>query len=195
MAPCNCPTAKQRRTTGAGRANAPRTAPSDREGNFPSSAQQESPPSTSDDPKIIVDELDGVLQLPGDVDEGRELHDTGVVQKSVLAAANQMRLKYGLIMSDEEAHEVQDLFPKANEWFAHHLHKSSTDYATFVNIGNQWQDSIPSNVEVPSTVDATRWNSELKCSETYRTLRKPTKAMIADETYEKKLKYRLTPGQ
>jgi hypothetical protein len=105
MAPCNRPTPKQRRIAAAGRVSAPGTGPSDRQGDSSLPAQQESSPGASDDPEIVVDELDGVLQPPGDVDEGRELYDTGVVQKSVLAAANEMRLKYGLTMSNEEARE------------------------------------------------------------------------------------------
>ncbi|KAG8778879.1 hypothetical protein FRC12_024762 [Ceratobasidium sp. 428] len=187
---CNRPNAKQRRIAATGRVNAQRTGPATRSANASSSAQ----PAASDDPEVVVDELDRALQSPGDFDEGRELHDSGVVQDAALAAANTMRLDYGVTMSDEEAKEAQDLFPKMSG-FTHHLHKSNNDYAAFAKIRERCQDSVASKVEIPSAVNATRWNSELKCAETYRALRTPIEVMTADPAYSKVSKYRLSPQQ
>jgi hypothetical protein len=78
--------------------------------------------------------------------------------------------------------------------FANHLHKCSTDYTTFIAIRKRCEDSVPSNVEVPSAVNATRWNSELKCSETFHALRAPIEVMTANPIYRNTLKYRLLPG-
>ncbi|KAH7335152.1 hypothetical protein B0J17DRAFT_630261 [Rhizoctonia solani] len=66
-----------------------------------------------DDPEVILDELDGILQLPTDTDEGKELQGNSAIQKAVLASMNHMKLYYGVSMSDEYSREVQDLFPKA----------------------------------------------------------------------------------
>lgn len=78
--------------------------------------------------------------------------------------------------------------------FASHLNRSATSRAAFDSIRVSVQDSIYSNVEVPSTVVETRWNSELRCATTFRDLRTPIEVMTADAG-RKLTKYRLNLGQ
>jgi hypothetical protein len=68
--------------------------------------------TTSDEPEVLINELDGILQLPQDSNEGKELHNTAVAQKSVLAATQKMKIEFGVIPTEEQLCEAQDLFPK-----------------------------------------------------------------------------------
>lgn len=69
----------------------------------------------SDEPEVVVDELDGVLHLPEDGDEGKELHDAAEAQRAVLAATQKMRADFGIAPSVEQLREAQDLFPKVEQ--------------------------------------------------------------------------------
>ncbi|KAG9088622.1 hypothetical protein FRC07_012501 [Ceratobasidium sp. 392] len=193
MSPCNRPKAKQRRIAATGRVTAQRGDPSSQQNNPSSSAPLGRLSDASGDPKIVVDELDGAPQAPADVDEAKELHDADVVHKAVLAAMDVMRLNYSVTMSDEDAREARELFPKMSG-FVNHLHKSPTDYASFADIRMHCRDSVHSNVEVPSAVNATRWDSEFRCSDTYRALRTPIEVMMADTKHRNVWKYRITGG-
>ncbi|QRV96471.1 hypothetical protein RhiJN_24489 [Ceratobasidium sp. AG-Ba] len=193
MSPCNRPSSKRRRTATNARITAPRTDTNNQHPNTSSLASPEGSSSTSSDPEVVIEELDGAPPTLAEVDEGRELHDSEVVQKSVLDAINAMRPR-GVIMSTEEAKEARDLFPKVNA-FVTHLHKSPTDYAAFSEVRKRHQDSVHSNVEIPSAVNTTRWDSELRCAKTYRALRTPIEVMLSDTKYRSLHKFRLTPRQ
>ncbi|QRV81980.1 hAT family dimerization protein [Ceratobasidium sp. AG-Ba] len=197
MSPCNRPKAKRRRTAGSGRLGGPRGRPTEQLSSPSGSLateQTDELPSTSEDPEVVVDEIDGMLQPPVEVDEGKEQHDAEVVQESVLEAMNTMRTKYGLLITDAQTEEARSLYTKVNGFVAH-LHKSTTDYVAFAEIRKRCQDSIHSNFEIPSAVNTTRWNSELRCSESYLALRTPIEVMLTDTRYRSLWKYRLTTSQ
>ncbi|KAG8716788.1 hypothetical protein FRC08_008813, partial [Ceratobasidium sp. 394] len=192
MSPCNRPTSKRRRIAATGRVTAPRTDTNNQGGPL-SSAQSGGSLSASSDPEIVVDELDGLLQAPADVDEGKEQHDSEVIQKSVLEAINAMRLR-GVTMTTEQAQQARDLFPKINAFVAH-LHKSPTDYAAFADIRKRHQDSVHSGVEIPSAVNTTRWDSEFRCATTYLALRTPIGVMLGHTDHRNLHKFGLLPSQ
>ncbi|CAE6447109.1 unnamed protein product, partial [Rhizoctonia solani] len=123
-------------------------------------------------------------------DEGMELHDAGVVQKAVLTAMNEMRVRFGVEVADEEFNEARSVLPKITG-FAHQIHTVSTLYATFKSILAAVKDSVSTKKEVPTKRIATRWNSDFACAETHLELRTPISIMTTNPTY-KMAKYMLS---
>ncbi|EUC59816.1 hypothetical protein RSOL_324140 [Rhizoctonia solani AG-3 Rhs1AP] len=184
------PSVKQRRIASNSRVSASRIGPLTNDQHASSSSVENM--SDSEDPEVILDELDGV-SLPTDGDEGKELYDNGVTQKAALASTNHMKLHYGVFMSDEYTREVQSLFPKMRG-FSNQLYDSNADLVAFGEIRESVKDSVPSSVELPGAVDATCWEDDLQCSESFQDLRVPIEMMISD-TSRDLAKYKLTEDQ
>ncbi|KAL5633113.1 hypothetical protein ACGC1H_003564 [Rhizoctonia solani] len=184
------PSVKQRRIATNRRVSASRIGPLTNDQHTSSSSVENM--GDSDDLEVIPDELNGVLQLPTDSDEGKELYDNGVAQKAALASTNHMKLHYGVSMSDEYTREVRSLFPKMRG-FSNHLYESNADLVAFGEIRESVKDSVPSSVELPGAVDARRWEDDLRCSESFQDLRVPIEMMTSNT--RDLAKYKLTEDQ
>ncbi|CAE6469526.1 unnamed protein product [Rhizoctonia solani] len=177
------PSVKQRRIATNRRVSASRIGPLTNDQHTSSSSVENM--GDSDDLEVIPDELNGVLQLPTDSDEGKELYDNGVAQKAALASTNHMKLHYGVSMSDEYTREMRG--------FSNHLYESNADLVAFGEIRESVKDSVPSSVELPGAVDARRWEDDLRCSESFQDLRVPIEMMTSNT--RDLAKYKLTEDQ
>ncbi|KAG8769320.1 hypothetical protein FRC12_005039 [Ceratobasidium sp. 428] len=148
-----------------------------------------------DEPEVVLDDLDGILELPSDVDEGRELFDKGEVKKALVAAFAYMKAEYRVTVTSEEIREAQELFPKINGFASAILH-SNTLLPTFVNIRNicKAQGEITTEKELPSSFVSTRWNSQLKTGITHLALQPAVEVMTANSNYKME-KYHLSKSQ
>lgn len=71
--------------------------------------------TASDDPNLPepeLDDLDVVLDLPEDLDEGMELHDNGAVQQAVVVALDEMKRRYGVVVPPEDLRDARDVLTK-----------------------------------------------------------------------------------
>ncbi|QRV81253.1 Phycobiliprotein ApcE [Ceratobasidium sp. AG-Ba] len=148
------------------------------------------PPSAADilgasgdpnEPEVVLDNLDGILELPDDSDEGKQLFDKGEVRKAVAAAFERMKTQYGVTVSPDELREACDLFPKVNG-FASSVLNSDLLRVAFTNIRNicKAQGEITTDKELPSSFVSTRWNSQLKTGKTHLDLRPAVEVMTAN---------------
>jgi hypothetical protein len=112
LACSKCPSAKRHQIAAKGKSASPQSNLSHEHPQSKPAAPTASTSTTSDEPEVLVDELDGILQLPQDSDKGKELHDTAVAQKSGLAATQKMKIEFGVIPTEEQLREAQDPFPK-----------------------------------------------------------------------------------
>jgi hypothetical protein len=129
MAPFTRPSIKKRRIAAKGKSTAKKTTPGGLNTQAVPSPPLADSSTSSDDTELLVDELDGILELPGDGDEAMELQDNGETQVAVVTASNEMKLKYGVTLSDKETKDARDLFPKVRI-LLYTIH-SLTDFLVF----------------------------------------------------------------
>jgi hypothetical protein len=112
MAPFTRPSAKKRRIAAKGKTLAKRLTSNNQQSQPTTSSPLYKPSSAPDEPEVVLDDLDSILEPPADSDDAMELHDNGEVQAAVATSQLEMKLNYDVVLLDGEAKEARDLFPK-----------------------------------------------------------------------------------
>ncbi|KAG8715747.1 hypothetical protein FRC08_010211 [Ceratobasidium sp. 394] len=185
--------AHKRRTVVKSATSAKRPAPGAAAAQQPSVSNFLGVSDDPNDPTVTLDELDGVLELPNDADEGNGLHDQGVVKASVGAKAFERMKGQNVTVLPGELDGARDLFPKVNGFASHILH-SSTLQPVFLQIRDLLKGSITTKKTLPSSYVSTRWNSQCDSGMTHIELRPVVEVMTGTEKYELD-KYHLSSWQ
>ncbi|KAG8684222.1 hypothetical protein FRC08_013804 [Ceratobasidium sp. 394] len=84
----------------------------------------------ANDPEVILDELDGILELPDDSDEGKQLADQGEVKLAVTKSLEHMKAAHGVVIPPGELADARDLFPKVNGFATQILNSNNLQAAS-----------------------------------------------------------------
>ncbi|KAG9084333.1 hypothetical protein FRC06_004121, partial [Ceratobasidium sp. 370] len=119
------------------------------------------------EPKVVLDELNGVLNA----NEGKELFDQAEVKMAIIKAMDYMKKEYRVVMTQAKING-----------FAHDILTSTTLVPAFVHLHDTCKRSGSVTMEktLPTSYVSTRWNSQLRTGVTHVELRAPIGMMTWD---------------